>query len=107
MDWGEKRYLRALNTAAHLLPRVEETFPITEKLSRSEIDDQKQQQKCLNLRINSTNNIKGEIAETTAPSQVGSRNRLREHQPGATPASPLNPRQPDCALLWHESGGWH
>ena len=70
MDWGEKRYLRALNTAAHLLPRVEETFPITEKLSRSEIDDQQQQQKCLNLRINSTNNIKGEIAETTAPSLV-------------------------------------
>ena len=92
MDWGEKRYLRALNTAAHLLPRVEETFPITEKLSRSEIDDQQHQQKCLNLRINSTNNIKGEIAETTAPSQVGGRNRLCEHQPGATPTSPLNPR---------------
>ena len=105
MDWGEKRYLRALNTATRLLPGVEKTFPINEKSSRLETDDQQHQQKCLNLRINSTNNIKGEIAETKAPSQVGSRNRLCEHQPGATPASPLSPRWPDCALLWYESGG--
>lgn len=77
IDLGENKYLTALkkgHTPAAWKQKI--FFLLIEKSSRrSKINDQQHQQKItmfsLNLRFNSTFNIKGEIAKTTVSPSLG------------------------------------